>query len=112
MRLESKKILEDIRIAAAHIIDFTTGINFDDYSNNEMLQSAVERQFEIIGEAVKRLSASDPDIVSKIENYERIISFRNILIHGYDVIENTVVWDIIQQDLPQLYNQIQDLLGD
>lgn len=111
MRLESKKILEDIRIAASRILDFTSGRNFDDYNNDEMLQSAVERQFEIIGEALNRLSKIDPDTVSKIERYERIISFRNILIHGYDVIENTVVWDIIQQDLPKLHNQVESLLG-
>jgi uncharacterized protein with HEPN domain len=111
MQLESKKFLEDIRLAAAQILEFTTGRTFDDYENDRMLQSAVERQFEIIGEAVKKLSAADPDTASKIENFERIIAFRNILIHGYDIVEHTVVWDIIQQDLPKLHNQVKILLG-
>jgi uncharacterized protein with HEPN domain len=112
MQLESKKILEDIRLAAAHILDFTSGKTFDGYANSEMLQSAVERQFEIIGEALNRLSKIDPDTVSKISRFQRIISFRNILIHGYDVVENTVVWDVIQQDLPKLHRQVQNLLGE
>ncbi len=69
MQLESKKILEDIRLAASHIIDFTAGVTFDDYVGNEMLQSAVERQFEIIGEALNRLSKIEPDTVSKISYF-------------------------------------------
>lgn len=110
MQLESKKFLEDIRSALSDILEFTSGITYEDYENNRMLQSAVERQFEIIGEAVKRLSAADPDAASKIERFERIISFRNILIHGYDIVENTVVWDIIQQDLPKLHSQVKNFL--
>jgi len=111
MQLESKKILEDIRLAAAHILEFTSDKTFNDYENNQMLQSAVERQFEIIGEALNRLSKIDPDTASKISSFQRIISFRNILIHGYDIVENAVVWDVIQQDLPKLHNQAENLLG-
>lgn len=111
MRLESKKILEDIRSAAVCILDFTSGKIFDDYVNDEMLQSAVERQFEIIGEALKRLSRIDADTVSKISHFERIISFRNILIHGYDVVDSAVVWDVIQQDLPGLHDEVKALIG-
>jgi len=110
MQLESKKILEDVRSAAAHILDFTSDRTFDDYINDEMLQSAVERQFEIIGEALKRLSKIDADTVSKISRFQRIISFRNILIHGYDIVDNAVVWDVIQQDLPELHNEVKALI--
>ncbi len=111
MRLESRTILEDVRVAASCILDFTTGLVFDDYSGNLMLQSAVERQFEIIGEALRRLSRIDMETASVIEDYQRMISFRNILIHGYDVVDNSVVWDVVKQDLPKLHNQVLELLG-
>lgn len=111
MQLEAKKILEDIRLAAIHILDFTRGKTFNDYQANEMLQSAVERQFEIIGEALNRLDRTYPDVTDRINNFQRIISFRNILIHGYDVVENTVVWDVIQKDLPELFGDIEYLLA-
>ena len=104
--------MEDIRLAGAHILDFAAGVTFDDYVDNKMLRSAVERQFEIIGEALNRLSRTDPDTVSKISRSQRIISFRNILIHGYDLVDNTIVWDVIQQDLPNLHKQVQDLLAE
>lgn len=110
MRLESKTILEDVRLAASNIQEFIADISFEDYSSDELIQSAVERQFEIIGEALNRLLKVDPDTLSKINHYQRIISFRNILIHAYDVIENTVVWDVIQDDLPELYDNILNLL--
>ena len=111
MRLEIKKYLEDIRQAAAHIKQFTAGKSFEGYTADALLRSGVERQFEIIGEALKQLELVEPAVVSKITNYRRIIAFRNILVHGYAVVDDRVVWDVVQKDLPILCREVETLLG-
>lgn len=112
MRLEAKTLLDDARRALARIGEFTAGKSFHDYASDVLLRSAVERQFEIIGEALNRLAKLDKDVVEQITDYRRIIAFRNILIHGYDVIENSVVWDIVQQHVPVLAQHVIQLLDE
>ncbi len=80
MPLDPKKYLYDIHEAASRIVDFTSGKTLDDYRGSAMLRSAVERQFEIIGEALAQLAKLDDKIVARISEYRRIIGFRNILI--------------------------------
>ena len=111
MQLEAKKCLEDVRQAAELILQFTAGKSFADYDSDALLRSGVERQFEIIGEAVNRLSKADPAIVASLPDTPRIVAFRNILIHGYDVVDNHVVWDVIQYNLAPLQTQVVSLLS-
>jgi len=75
-----------------------------------MLRAAVERQFEIIGEALRRLSKEDPVTIARINEHARIIAFRNILIHGYADIDDRIVWDLAHSKLPTLLLQIESLL--
>src|ERR1700675_2875740 len=97
---DPRKSLEDMRRAAAFLLSITAGRTLDDYQSDEMLRSVVERKFEILGEALNRLHKSDPALVTQIPVHREIISFRNVLIHGYDIIDEAVVWKIVQQDLP------------
>lgn len=76
-----------------------------------MLRAAVERHFEIIGEAVGRIARHDPETAEQIGNCHRIISFRNVLIHGYDLVDHAAVWDVVQGGLPTLLSEVETLLG-
>lgn len=110
MLLESRKYLEDIRQAADRIQQFTKSKTLQDYTKDDLLRAGVERQFEIIGEALNKLTRLDPATASRISNYERIIAFRNILIHGYAIVDDQVVWDVVQNNLPVLLQDVKDLL--
>ena len=112
MRLETRKLVEDIRRAVHLIIQFIANKQLADYVSDPLLRSAVERQFEIIGEALNRLSRSDPSAAKQITHGSRIIAFRNILIHGYDLVDHEVVWDVIETHLPVLHQQVQALLAE
>jgi uncharacterized protein with HEPN domain len=90
----------------------TAGKSFADFDSDLVLRSAVERQFEILGEALNRLDRLDPTLGAKIPDLRQIVAFRNILIHGYAVIDRARVWRAVQHDLPQLRAPLDDLLGD
>ncbi len=81
----------DARRAAERVARFTQSKTFDDYRSDEFLRSAVERQFEIIGEALNRLSGIDDATAAKIAELPRIVGFRNVLIHGYASVDNRIV---------------------
>lgn len=107
----SLKHYYDAREAARAIRDFTTGRTFEDYCANEMLASAVERKFEIIGEALARIRRSKPDDLHVIGEWPAIIGFRNVLSHAYDHIEDTVVWGIVTEQLPRFLEKLDAIPG-
>ena len=107
---ELLKHLYDIREATAAIFRFIRGKTFDDYEQDELLRSGIERKFEILGEALNRIRRDDPTLLDKIREHRTIVSFRNILAHGYDSIDNRIVWGIIEEDLGKLLEDVERLI--
>jgi uncharacterized protein with HEPN domain len=110
MRLEAKKYLYDIQQAAGLIAQFTADKEFTDYQREPMLRFAVERAFAIIGEALSRLAKLDAPLVERINEYRRIIAFRNILVHAYAEVDDRIVWDVVANSVPTLQQQAAALL--
>lgn len=110
MRLEIAKYLYDVQHAAATLAQFVDGRDWDDYQRDAMLRAAVERQFEIIGEALSQLARRDATLTARIEDHRRIVAFRNILIHGYADVDDALVWDIVQTRLTVLRQRVDVLL--
>lgn len=77
-----------------------------------MLRSAVERQFEIVGEALNRLSRDEPVLAARIQEVRRIVGFRNILAHGYDIVDDDAVWTAITDEPPALVSRVSALLAE
>ncbi|HVT80573.1 MAG TPA: HepT-like ribonuclease domain-containing protein [Phycisphaerae bacterium] len=78
---------------------------------DKQLRLAVERAFEILGEALTQIRKISPETAEKISDYRAIISFRNVLIHGYSTVKHDITWDIVQTELPTLKREIVELLG-
>lgn len=111
MRLESRKYVYDIHRAVELLSEFTVGKVFADYAREAMLRAAVEREFEIIGEALAQLAKSDAEVAAGISDFRRIIAFRNLLIHGYCDVDDRLVWDVVETNLPILSREIEALLN-
>ena len=112
MRLESQKYLFDILEALNLITEFCTGETHERYAVSAMLRSAVERQFVTAGEALSQLAKIDPDTFERIPDARQIVSFRNQLVHGYQVIDDLVVWGVVTNELPQLRAVVESLVDE
>lgn len=111
MRPESPALLWEAQRAAELIGSFVAERTWSDYLGDPMLRSAVERQFEIIGEALNRLSRADPDTADRIDDLPRIVAFRNVLVHGYATIDDAIVWEVATERLRELVVLLDDLLA-
>ena len=109
MQLEIQKYLFDIQTSIDSINEYLgDNRDFNEYLNNKLLRRGIERELEIIGEAANRLLKIDSTI--KIDNVRKIVDLRNWVIHGYDKIDDVIIWGIISKQLPLLKNQVDALL--
>lgn len=112
MDRDVRVFLWDIAQAGEDIVAFTAGLDVETFLENRLVHAAVERKFEIIGEAMSQLAKRDPILVERIPDYRRAISFRNLLIHGYATVDMYRVWHTVQGDLPVLRAAIEALLDE
>lgn len=107
---EVKTWLHDILICIREIEEFFAKqpVTFEEYKQNTLLKRAVERNFEIIGEAVNRILKIRPAI--QITEAKAIVTLRNKVIHAYHRVSHEILWAIIHNDLPLLKKEVETLL--
>jgi len=110
MKEKIHKWLYDIKLAIDEIESFFIDcpMSFEEYKDNPLLKRAIERNLEIIGEAINRILKEQPDI--KIENAKRIVGLRNQIIHAYNNISDENIWAIVMNNLPKLKSDIESLI--
>ena len=104
-----KQRIHDAIEACRAIQHFAEGVSFDDYADDLMLRSAVERQFEILGEALNLASTANPDIGTTLPDLPKIVGMRNRIIHGYDSVDDEIIWDAVQHHVPSLLKALSSL---
>jgi uncharacterized protein with HEPN domain len=112
MQRDPRAFLWDARESALAIQGFIADMDAAAYATNAMAQAAVERKFEIIGEALNQLAKLDAALAARIPDLAQIVAFRNQLIHGYATVNVGTVWNIAQNALPGLIDTVQTLLDE
>ncbi len=107
---ESRKFLWDALQAARLVLEFTTAKTFADYQGDALLRSGVERQLEIIGEALGQMARRDPETAGRIGELPKIVAFRNLLAHGYLAVDDERVWAVVEEDVAVLCATLEELL--
>ena len=102
--------VEDAIEACKLIVQFTDGMAEHTFYTDLKTKAAVERKLEIIGEALNRIKKTDINILSNINDWKEIIGFRNVIAHGYDVVDDEIIWDSIKNNIPILLKQLNNIL--
>lgn len=110
MRRDPRVHLLDALDAAQAIQTFAAARTDQDYGHDRLLRSAIDREFEVVGEALNRLRRDDPAVAARIPDLAEIVGFRNVLIHGYDIVDRSAVWKAITVEIPLLVASISGLL--
>lgn len=96
MKPRNLKRLEDAKNACVRIGEFCNGVDFDQFQSSALIRSAIERQLEIVGEAMGQAAKEDDSLIEAIPEIPRIVGLRNRLIHGYDAVDPELIWDVVQ----------------
>lgn len=112
MGRDPRAFLWDVLENADAISQFVHGREQNDYLADGMLRAAVERKLEIIGEALNQLSKVAPELAARVPEAAQAIGLRNVLIHGYTLTDNNIVWRTIQTDIPRLRTNVDALLDE
>jgi uncharacterized protein with HEPN domain len=110
MNDRTRKLLFDVLDSGRTVREWRAGRSYDEYLADRKFRRAVEREFEIIGEALNRLTTEDASVAARIAELPRIVAFRNRIIHGYDSVDDATVWGVIDRHLPLLVTQAEHLL--
>ncbi|MDK3157900.1 DUF86 domain-containing protein [Kamptonema cortianum] len=110
MNDDIRKSLFDIRQSSEEIMQFVDGMSFERFLADIKTQKAVERNFEIIGEALNRIKRDDSAVLQSITGHEKIIGMRNILAHGYDAVDEKILWNALKDHLPLLLAEVNTLI--
>lgn len=101
--------LWDMLESSRQVLEFTRGMTLADYSENRLVQLAVERAIQIIGEAANRISPELRAAHAEIP-WRKIVAQRNVLVHEYGDIEHLLIWDLVTDHLPQLVEHLEALV--
>ncbi len=108
MSRKAKLYLNDILVCIKRIEEYTAHLSFEELSTDQKTIDAVIRNFEIISEAIKNLS---PEIKSKYDyDWRSVAGLRDIFIHGYFVMSLKIIWDIVQNEIPELENNVREIV--
>lgn len=110
MQRDPEKYLFDMLDSCRFLLEFTAERTLEELRNDRAFRSAVERELQIIGEALMQLVRVAPSIAERVSEHQRIIGFRHILVHGYDILDQDLVWTVVREKLPILRDEVQVLL--
>lgn len=110
MPRDAAGFLWDAERAAALALEFVEGRSAEDLDTDGLLRAGVERAVQIVGEALNQLTRLHPSYASRIPDLSGIIGLRNILVHGYAMVDLNRLWRVVQEDVPALRALLQALL--
>lgn len=110
MRLEALMFVFDAHEAAVSARDILDGKTFEDYESELVLRLATERLFMIIGEAMYQADRLEPLLAEQVEDLPQMIGMRHVLVHGYRHVKNPKVWDVVENHLGRLIDDLAKIL--